>query len=235
MSAQGGMGEAEGGWRTGVRTGATLALATAALGVSFGAYATLAGWPPVASILMSALVLSGSAQFAFVTATAGGGAILVGLGAAALMNLRFVPMAAAAARSLRGGRVRRAFEGQTVVDGSWVAAQRADGTTDRELMIGATLVQWPAWIAGTAAGALLVPSADLLYRLGLDVVFPCFFLLLLLESLRSRPDHRWVALLAALIAGLALFAVPAGVALLLSAGASAIVLVPRRRPGRREE
>ena len=118
------------------------------------------------------------------------------------MNLRFVPMAAAAARSLKGGPVRRAFEGQSVIDGSWVAAQRADGTTDREFMMGATLVQWPAWVAGTVLGALLVPSADTLYRLGLDVVFPCFFLLLLLDALRSRPDHLPVALTAAGIAGL---------------------------------
>lgn len=221
---------AEGGWRAGFRTGVTLALATGALGVSFGAYAALAGWPPVAAIVMSTVVFSGSAQFAFVTATAGGGSLLLGLGAAALMNLRFVPMAAAAARSLHGGRVRRAFEGQAVVDGSWVAAQRADGTTDREMMIGATLVQGAAWITGTAVGALLVPSADLIYRLGLDVVFPCFFLLLLLEALRSRPQHRWVALLAAAIAGLALLAVPVGVALLLSSAASMVVLIPRRRP-----
>ena len=221
--------ETEGGWRAGFRVGVTLALATAALGISFGAYAALAGWPPLASIVMSAVVFSGSAQFAFVTATEDGGGLLVGLGAAALMNLRFVPMAAAAARSLRGGRVRRAFEGQTVVDGSWVAAQRADGTTDREMMMGATLVQGLAWVAGTAAGAFLVPSADLIYRLGLDVVFPCFFLLLLLEALRSRPGDRWVALLAATIAGLAVLAVPVGVALLLSAAASLVVLIPRRR------
>ena len=208
----------------------TLALPTAALGVSFGAYAALADWPPLAAIVMSTVVFSGSAQFAYVTATADGGSLLLGLGAAALMNLRYVPMAAATARSLRGGRLRRAVEGQAVVDGSWVAAQRADGTTDREMMIGATLMQGAAWIAGTAAGALLVPSADLIHRLGLDVVFPCFFLLLLLDTLRSRPDHRWVALLALAIAGLSLVAVPVGVALLLSAAAGLVVLIPRRRP-----
>jgi predicted branched-subunit amino acid permease len=218
----------EGGWRAGFRTGVTLALPTAALGVSFGAYAALADWPPLAAIVMSTVVFSGSAQFAYVSATADGGSLLLGLGAAALMNLRFVPMAAAAARSLRGGRLRRAVEGQAVVDGSWVAAQRADGTTDREMMIGATLVQAAAWIAGTATGALLVPSADLIHRLGLDVVFPCFFLLLLLETLRSRPHDRWVALLALAIAGLSLIAVPVGLALLLSAAASLVVLLTRR-------
>ena len=53
-------------------------------------------------------------------------------------------MAAAAARGAsHGGRVRRrAFEGQTVVDGSWVAGAAAPtGRLDREMMMGATLVQ----------------------------------------------------------------------------------------------
>ena len=221
--------ESTGGWRAGFRAGAGFALAAAALAVTFGAYATLAGWPPAATILMSALVFSGSAQFAFITATTGGAGLITGIGAAALMNLRFMPMAAAAARSLHGGPFRRALEGQAVVDGSWVVAQRPDGTTDREMMIGATAMQWPAWVLGTAAGALLVPSADLLYRFGLDVVFPGFFLLLLLEALRSRPDHRWVALTAAVLASLAVLLVPVGVALLLSAAASLLVLGSRAR------
>jgi len=217
-----------GGWRAGVRAGVPLGFAAAALAITFGAYATLAGWPPAATIIMSALVFSGSAQFAFITAMSGGVGLIAGIGAGALMNLRFVPMAAAAARSLHGGPVRRALEGQAVVDGSWVLAQRPDGTTDREMMIGATLVQWPAWVLGTTVGALLVPSADLLYRFGLDVVFPAFFLLLLLEAVRSRPDHRWVALIAAGLASVGVLVVPVGVALLLSAAASLIVLL--RRP-----
>jgi predicted branched-subunit amino acid permease len=216
-------------WREGLRTGATLGLATAALAVSFGAYATLAGWPPVATIAMSALAFSGSAQFAFITATAGGSGLAAGLGAAALLNLRFVPMAAAAARSLKGGRVRRALEGQAVVDGSWVAAQQSDGTTNQQIMLGATLMQWPAWVIGTAVGALVVPSAEVIHRFGLDVVFPCFFLLLLIEAVRGRPSHREVALVAAAIAAAAVWVFPGGVALLLSAAAGLLVLRPRSR------
>lgn len=217
------------GWAAGFRTGATLAVPTMALGVSFGATATVSDWPPVATIVMSAVVLSGSAQFAFLTALSGGAGLTTGIAAGALMNLRFAPMAAASARSLQGGRVRRAFEGQTVVDGSWVPAQRPDGTTDRELMFGATFVQWPAWILGTAAGALLVPSAEFLYVYGLDVVFPCFFLLLLLDALTSSPDHRWVALAAAAVAAVGVLVLPVGVALVTSAAATFLVLPLRRR------
>ncbi len=208
------------GWRAGLRRGATLAVPTAALGLSFGATATIAGWPPAITITMSAVVLSGSAQFAFLAALSGGAGLATGVAAGALMNLRFAPMAAASARSLHGGRLRRALEAQTVVDGSWVSAQRPDGTTDRELMIAATLVQWPAWILGTAAGALLVPSAEFVHTYALDVVFPCFFLILLLEALRARPDHRLVAFAAVAIAGLTLLLLPPGVALLASAAAA---------------
>ncbi|HEY5847607.1 MAG TPA: AzlC family ABC transporter permease [Microlunatus sp.] len=218
------------GWRAGFRVGATLGFATAALGVSFGATATAADWPPAAAIVMSAVVLSGSAQFAFLTATSGGAGLATGIAAGALMNLRFAPMAAASARSLHGGRLRRALEGQTVVDGSWVPAQRPDGTTDRELMFGATFVQWPAWVLGTAVGALLVPSEGFLYTFALDVVFPCFFLLLLLDALRSRPDHVRVAVAAAAVAAAAVLFLPAGVALLASAGAAFLALVPTKGP-----
>ena len=200
-----------------MRVGATLAAPTVALGA-------------VAAIVMSAVVFSGSAQFAFVTALSGGAGLLTGIGAGALMNLRFLPMAAASASSLHGGRLRRALEGQTVVDGSWVAAQRPDGSTDRELMVAATALQWPAWVLGTAVGALLVPSAEFVVTFGLDVVFPCFFLLLLLEALRSRQDHRWVTLAAAGIASLSVLVLPVGVALLASASATLLAVV--RSPSR---
>ena len=180
---------------------------------------------------MSLVVFSGSAQFAMVTSMAGGGGLTTGLTAAALINTRFIPMAAAAARSLRGGPLRRSLEGQAVVDGSWVSAQRADGGFDREKMIGATLVQWPAWVVGAAIGAVFVPSTDFIHRTGLDLVFPCFFLLLLLDALRSRSDHRLVALVAVGVAAAASLVMSPGLALLLSGAAALLSL--RRRPGRR--
>jgi len=220
--------EVPAGWRSGFRVGASLAAGAFALAVSFGAFATLHGWPPAAAIAMSVVVFSGSAQFALVTSMAGGAGLTTGLTAAALINTRFIPMAAASARDLRGSRWRRAVEGQAVVDGSWVSAQRPAGGLDREKMIGATLVQWPAWILGTAIGAIFVPSTRFIHTAGLDLIFPCFFLLLLLDALRSRPEHRRVAVAAVAIAALACLAVPPGVALLLC-GVAASLGIPRPR------
>ena len=213
-------------WRAGFKVGAGLAAGAFALAVSFGAFAVTHGWPAGLTILMSLLVFSGSAQFALVTTLTGGG-MLPAVASAALMNLRFVPMAAATASSLPGGPLRRAMEGQAVVDGSWVSAHRPDGTTDREKMLAATLVQWPAWVLGTALGALAVPSTDFIEAVGLDLIFPGFFLVLLIDSLTESVRLIPVALAAAAIASLSCRFLPTGVALLL---ASVAALSALRRP-----
>jgi predicted branched-subunit amino acid permease len=149
------------------------------------------------------------------------------VGAAGLINARFLPMGAAVAGSLRGSRWRRALEGQAVIDTSWVGAYCGEGRFDREKLLGSTAVQWPAWIGGTLVGALLAPSPELVERLGLDVVFPGFYLLLLLETLGGAAATRWIAAVAALLAAALLLVAPAGLALL---GAGAAALLALRRP-----
>ncbi|WP_201276534.1 AzlC family ABC transporter permease [Marisediminicola senii] len=213
---------ASGGWRAGLRVGLGLSVGAFALALSFGAFAVSSGWPAWLVIVMSIVVFSGGAQFAAVTAMTGGGGVVSALGAAALINTRFIPMAAASARSLRGGPWRRAMEGQTIVDGSWVAAQRPDGTLDRATMFTATAVQWPAWVGGTVVGALFAPSTEFFRDYGLDVIFPCFFLVLLLDSLRGKPRHALVAIVAVAIGVAAIWFVPGGVALLLCGIAAGI-------------
>ncbi len=215
------------GWAAGARLGATLAPATFGLAVTFGALATGTGWSLAAAVGSSLLIFSGSAQFALLTALAAGSGTPVAVGAAGLINARFLPMGAAVAGSLKGSRWRRALEGQAVVDTSWVGAYSGEGRFDREKLLGATAVQWPAWIGGTLLGALLAPSPDLVERLGLDVVFPGFYLLLLLETLGGAAGTRRVALLAALITAALLLVAPAGLALL---GAGAAALLVLRRP-----
>jgi predicted branched-subunit amino acid permease len=118
-----------------------------------------------------------------------------------------------------------------VVDGSWVAAQRPDGSFDRSTLMAATLVQWPAWVAGTAIGALAVPSPDFVDRTGLDVVFPAFFLVLLLESLIAAPRRLVpVALAGVAVAGVGCRFLETGVALTLTACAALLALAPYARP-----
>jgi predicted branched-subunit amino acid permease len=140
-------------------------------------------------------------------------------------------MGVAVAPYLKGGPVRRALEGQAVVDASWALASRGAGRFEREFMIGATIPQGAAWISGTAIGAVGGDFIGDPARLGLDVIFPAFFLALLAEELRGGRRRRAVA--AALIAvGLALALVPVappGVPV-IGACAAALLGLLRRSP-----
>lgn len=218
-------------WRDGLAVGVGLAAGSFALAISFGAFAALNGVPPWLAVVMSLVTFSGSAQFAFVTAMAGGGGVLSALGAASLINLRFIPMAATTSAALRGGVVRRSLEAQAVVDGSWAAAQRPDGSIDRDVLIPATLVQWPAWAVGTALGAYFLPSTSTLQALGLDAVFPAFFGLLLLDVFRARPELRTTSAASAGCTAAALLVAPAGLAML--AGCIPSIVAGRKIGGRK--
>jgi 4-azaleucine resistance transporter AzlC len=210
--------------RTGLRRSAGLAGSTFVLGVTFGALARAHGWGLGAPVFASLAMFSGSAQFALVTVLAGGGAAWTAVASAALINLRFFPMALSAAPALRGGRTRRAVEAQTVVDGSWVLAHQGQGRFNRGVLFGSALAQWPAWVTGTILGVVLAPSTRLLNATGLDVVFPAFFALLLFDEMRHTRSARIAAAGAAVITAVLLLALPAGPALLGGAAAALLGL-----------
>lgn len=211
-------------WRAGVRDGAPYALATFVLAVSFGVVATDAGMPAIAAIGMSALVYSGSGQFAAVGIVSSGGGVAAAVGASALVSSRFLPMGFALGPSLKGSRLRRAAEGQVNVDTSWAMAARGDGRFDREYLFGHSAAQYVAWVVGTIVG-VLVPALDT-RALGLDAVFPAFFLAILAGEVRDRL-RLGVALAGAAIALVLVPITPPGLPVLV---ASAAALVGLRAP-----
>lgn len=210
--------------RDGVRAGLPYAGASGVLALSFGVVATDLGFPAVAAVVMSVVVFAGSAQFAAIGILAAGGGVGAAVGAAALMNSRFVPMGFALGPSLRGSRARRAVEGLAVVDSSWAMAARGDGRFDRSYLFGHTAVQYVAWVTGTIAG-VVVPSLDA-EALGLDAVFPAFFLTILAGELRDR-RRVGVAGVGAVVALALVPVAPPGVPVLV---ASAAALVGLQRP-----
>jgi 4-azaleucine resistance transporter AzlC len=208
-------------WRAGLRAGVPYAVAGSLLSVSFGVVARAAGLSAPEAIAMSAIVYAGSAQFAAISIVAAGGSLGAAVGAAALMNSRFLPMGIALAPSLPGRTATRAAQGQTIVDASWAMAARGDGTFDRWFLFGSTAVQYVLWVAGTAAGALAGNVLGDTRELGFDAIYPTFFLALLVAEFR-RGQARGVAALGALIAlALVPFAPPGVPILAASLGAFA--------------
>ena len=204
------------------------ALAGGVVALSFGVLARQAGFSALGAIVMSAIVFAGSAQFAAIAIIASGGGVAAAIGAAALMNSRFLPMGVALAPSLRGRALARAAQGQTVVDASWAMANRGEGRFDRHFLFGASAVQYVTWMIGTTVGAVAGTGIGDPRALGLDAIFPAFFLALLLPELRD-PRSRGVALGGALIALALVPLAPPGVPVL---AASAAALAGLRRPRR---
>ena len=216
-------------FRAGLRAGAPFAIAGFLLSLSFGVLARDAGMPLAAVIVMSVIVFAGSAQFAAISILAVGGGIGAAVAASAMMNSRFLAMGIALAPSLPGGPWKRAVQGQAVVDSSWAMSAQGDGSFDRIFLFGATAIQYVTWQAGTIAGAL---SGNLLgdtHKLGLDAVYPAFFLAILMVELR-RPGGPGAALAGAAIALVLIPFTPAGVPVLAASVAAFYGLY--RRGGR---
>jgi predicted branched-subunit amino acid permease len=216
--------------KPGVRAGLPLGVAALVLSFSFGVVAEPV-MGSIAPVVMSVIVFAGSAQFASLAVLASGGSALTAIVAGILLNLRFGPMGIALGPSLRGGRLRRALIGQAVVDASWAIANRGEGRFDPYALLGATIPQYPMWVLGTVLG---VVGADLVgdpLVLGLDAVFPAFFLALLATELRTRRGAA-VALGGALIALALIPSAPPGIPILAACLAAGLVLLPSLRATR---
>jgi 4-azaleucine resistance transporter AzlC len=210
-------------WHAGVRAGVPVALAAFLLSLSFGVLARGAGLPAAPAIAMSVIVFAGSAQFAVLSILATGGGLGAAVLAAAMMNSRFLPMGAALAPSLSGGPLRRAAQGQSLVDASWVLAARDGGRFDRWFLFGATAVQYVAWVVGTVIGVLAGSHLGDPSKFGLDATFPTFFLALLVGELRDARTRR-VAALGGVIALALVPLAPAGVPILAASTAALLGL-----------
>jgi 4-azaleucine resistance transporter AzlC len=208
-------------FQIGLRAGVVFALPTFVLAVSFGVLARELGWGLVAPIVFSGVVFSGSAQFAVADVLGAGGSALAAIIAAVLVNARFAVMGVAVAPALVGGRLRRALEAQATVDASWAVANRGDGRFDREVLIGATLPQYAAWVGGTAIGVFAGEAIDA-EALGLDVLFPAFFLCLLIDELRNGREHVAAALIAVAVSLALVPFTPPGIPI-VAAAAGALV------------
>ncbi|HEX2415552.1 MAG TPA: AzlC family ABC transporter permease [Thermoleophilaceae bacterium] len=203
----------------GVRAGVPFAIAGGILAASFGVVAQDAGLTALDAIVMSAIVFAGSAQFAAIAILGGGGTVAAAVGAAALMNSRFLPMGAALAPSLPGGPLKRAAQGQTVVDASWALAVRSDGSFDRWLLFGASSIQYVTWVGGTILGAFGADAIGDPRALGLDAIYPAFFLALMITEMSGR-RALVVALAGAAIALALVPFTPAGVPVLVASVAA---------------
>jgi 4-azaleucine resistance transporter AzlC len=177
-------------------------------GLTFGVIARQVGFGPAEAQLSSLLVFAGSAQMAMVSLYEDGAGFVPIVLTALVLNLRHLLYGLSVRRELPPGGTRPplpllAFfltdESYGIAVDDARRAERAERRPPRRtgaFLCGASLslfaVYTLATLVGVTVGALL-PDAE---EIGLDLVFPLSFLVLLLPLVRSRPQVA-VALAAA--------------------------------------
>lgn len=216
------------GYREGARAAAPLAVAVLGFGVSFGVLARSSGMGSLAPIVMSATTFAGAAQFAAISVLGTGGSVLSAIGAAVLLNSRYVPIGISVAPVFRGGPLRRFLAAQLVVDESWAIAHLGGGRFDMGRLLAAGFVLYTAWVAGTAVGVFGAEALGDPAKLGLDAAFPALFLGLLVGQLEGRRGVTAALLGAAIALALVPFT-PPGVPI-IAASVACLLGLRRERP-----
>jgi branched chain amino acid efflux pump len=211
--------------RDGVRRAVPIGIAVFPFGVSFGLLARSVGMGWVAPIVMSATTFAGSAQFAAASILDAGGTAAAAILAAVLLNVRYAPISISVGDLFDGAAPKRLVQSQLIVDESWALSAQGGGRFDRNVLLGAGLLLYPSWVAGTALGVFGAGVLGSPARLGLDAAFPALFLALLVPQLRGRLPLA-AALAAAAIALALVPVVPPGIPIV---AASAACLVGWRR------
>jgi 4-azaleucine resistance transporter AzlC len=172
--------------RRGVRLGAPLFPAAAALGASFGVLARTAHLDALAAIVMSATTFAGSSQVAAVSVLGAGGSVVAAVVAALLLNARYAPIGITVAHSFRGNLLKRLAQAQLVVDESWALSGGGTKRFDRRALLGIGGLLWIAWVGGTALGVLAGQAIGNTSAFGLDGAFAALFAALLASQLLDR-------------------------------------------------
>jgi branched chain amino acid efflux pump len=200
-------------------------LAIAVYGVVFGVVAG-PGWGSWRAIAASALVYSGSVQFAaaqLLAQGAGAGAVIA---VAAILNARNVVLGAVLRSRVRTGLVRRAGVAFLMDDENF-GLSMASARPAVRVVLGAGSIFFVTWVGGTAIGAF-AGSGSVLFADAATAMFPVLFVGLAAISVEDRAGlSRTVA---AGLGTLALvYALPAVRDFVPVAAALAVSLVGGRR------
>jgi predicted branched-subunit amino acid permease len=207
------------------RQGLSVALATSAYGISFGALAVAAGLDVWQTCVLSLVMFTGGSQFAFVGVIAAGGlpAAAAGIASASLLGVRNIAYGMRMSPVIGTGFWRRAAAAQFTIDES-AAVSLAQTTTHAQ-----TLGFWVTgiaiyigWNISTLAGALLGDVLGDPKAYGLDAAAAAAFLALLWPRLKHRQPIA-VGIAAAVVATVLTPVLMPGIPVLVAAVVAIIV------------
>jgi predicted branched-subunit amino acid permease len=204
-----------------VRQSLSVALATGAYGLSFGALSVAAGLSIWQTQVLSLLLFSGGSQFAFVGILAGGpSGAAAAIATSTLLGVRNGLYGLQVSRMLQVRGLRRFAAAQLTIDESTaVGVAQPEQRAGRLGFWTTGLGVFVLWNAATLAGSLVGDAMGDPRRYGLDAAAAAAFCGLLWPRLKSV-DAFAIAAVAALVAVLVAPHAPAGVPVLVAAFAA---------------
>lgn len=199
------------------RRAAAIAVALVPFGLAFGVLCSQAGLAWWEAVGFSAIVFTGSAQFAAVGVLGDGGTVSAAVGAGVLLNLRSLAFGLAMAPSLRGSLGFRLVASQLMIDEAMAVGSVATTPARRRYgYFAGGLAVFALWNLSTLLGAVLAAGAgDLVTTFGIDATIPASFLALVWPRLRERRQLR-TALAGAIIALAVAPVAPPGIPILVA-------------------
>ena len=207
------------------RQGLSVALATSAYGVSFGALAVAAGLDIWQTSVMSLPMFTGGSQFAFVGVIAAGGlaAAPAAIASASLLGVRNIAYGMRMSPVIGTGFWRRAAAAQFTIDESTAVSLAQTTRRARTLGFWVTgIAIYIGWNLSTLAGALLGDVLGDPKAYGLDAAAAAAFLALLWPRLRPRQPIA-VGVAAAVVATILTPALMPGIPVLVAAVVAVVV------------
>ena len=207
------------------RQGLSVALATSAYGVSFGALAVAAGLDIWQTCVMSLVMFTGGSQFAFVGVIAAGGlpAAPAAIASASLLGVRNIAYGMRMSPVIGAGFLRRAAAAMFTIDESTAVSLAQTTRRARTLGFWVTgIAIYIGWNLSTLGGALLGDVLGDPKAYGLDAAAAAAFLALLWPRLRHRQPIT-VGIAAAVVATMLTPALMPGIPVLVAAVVAIVV------------
>jgi 4-azaleucine resistance transporter AzlC len=173
-------------------------------GVAYALAAIAAGLSPAQTLAMSLIVFAGASQLTAAGLFAAGAGPLSIILTTLVVNLRHLLLSASLAPHLRSiSLLRRAALAFGLTDETYAVCVRdvSEGRGGARLLLGSNASLYLSWQLSTIGGLLLGHALANPAALGLELVFPLSFAVLLMPYLRSRP--AWGAALMAGVLALA--------------------------------
>ncbi|WP_010147368.1 AzlC family ABC transporter permease [Serinicoccus profundi] len=217
------------------RAGLSIAVATGAYGVSFGALGAASGLGLLEVCALSLLTFSGGSQFAFIGVLAGGGTPAAAAGASTLLGLRNGVYGMQINALLRPRGWRRLAAAQVTIDESTATAvAQQDRAEQARGFWTAGVGVFVLWNLMTLVGALAGDALGDPRQWGLDGAAVAAFVGLLWPRLRGREPWA-IATICAAVTVLCIPLLPPGVPILVAAAVAATIGWRGRNYDRRPE